>query len=359
MHFIIDSDSGDEISGWLAPDNFSAVPHFIVSIPGRDEIVIAANVMREGIRDLGLHASGECGFRIGRDLVPDLPQLTDVELLEAETRLPIYRRFQPDIDIERKLFLFDCSLTPQRRMLAEIKSRFTLSYFNSERNGLETTIAIIANPSNKSTFISGRSFLIRYNDLLKDKGYLRAALLREPHEELAERLYFLNFLVKEGDADSSFSAYTTGVKDLLEFARDLPFNDPKALTSAFRGTNEQQRRDLASPMTRVFGCDVDEMPKHANVSRALDLLADFDVVGTRDHFPLFADLMTAAVGANIFGDEAPVVFQSVKNLAASLAKIGIVNDLLADDLALYSYVEDAIKEGAANPEGLMERGTGS
>lgn len=354
MHFIIDNDTGDAIAGWLAPDNPSAVPHFIVSIPGRDDFELRANVMREGIRDLGLHATGECGFYLSRDHIPDLPQIMDLEILEAETRLPIYRRFQADVDVPRKIFLFDCSIIPQRRIVNEIKNRFTLSYFNSERNGLETTIALIANPTNQSIFISGRSVLMRYNDLLKEKGYLRAALLREPHEELAERLYFFNFLVREGDT-AGFATYTTGVRSLLEFARDLPFNDPKALTGAFRASSEQQRRELMSPMTKVFGCDVDETPKHASVSKALDSLADFDVVGTRERFPLFKDLLAGAVGANIVGEEEPVVFQSVKTLAANLAKIGIVNDLLADDLALYSYVEDAINEGLTNPEGLMQR----
>ncbi len=359
MHFIIDADTGDQIVGWLAPDNPSQTPKFIISIPGRDEIEISANRLRADIRDFGLHSTGQCGFCIGPDIVPDLAHLPDLEIIEGDNHLPIYRRLQPD-HVERKIFLFDCTLIPQRRILQEIKNRFSLSYFNSERNGLETTIALIANPFCKSIFISGRSLLLRYNDLLKEKGYLRMALLREPHEELAERLYFLNFLVKEGSADSSYAGYTTGVKSLLEFAANLPFNDQKALTSAFRGTTELQRRELMSPMTKVFGCDVDEMPKNANVSRALDALADFDVVGTRERFPLFKDLVTAAAGgANIFGDEEPVFFQSVKTLAESLAKIGIVNDLLADDLALFKYVDEAIGESLSDPDMLMQGGNGA
>jgi hypothetical protein len=354
MHFIVDSDTGDAITGWLAPDNPSVAPTFIIVIPGRDEIDVKANTVRLDIRDMGLHATGECGFRIDTNVIPDLPQIMDVEILEGDKRLPIYRRFQPDFEIERKLFLFDCSIIPQRRMLSEIRSHFTLSYFNAESNGLETTIALIANPTNKSIFITGRSVVMRYDYLLKDKGYMRAALLRNPHEELAERLYFLNFLVKEGTPES-YSAYTTGVKSLLDFARDLPFNDQKALTTAFRTTTEQQRRELMSPMTKVFGCDLDETPKPANVSRALDCLADFEIVGTREHYDLFKDLLAGAMGTNILGDEEPIIFQSVKNLAAMLSRIGLVNDLLADDLALYAFVDEAIKDGLSNPELVLQQ----
>lgn len=355
MHFIIDADTGASISGWLAPDNPSLVPSFIVIIPdGRTEIEVKATVMRPTIRDMGLHATGMCGFTINAAIVPDIAQLEDIEILEAESRLPIYRRFQPDKDIPRKLFLFDCSIIPQRRILNHIKNRFSLSYFNSECNGLETTIAMIANPTNKSIFISGRSVLMRYDQLLKEKEYLRAALLRDPHEELAERLFFLNFLAKEEDA-ASLSTFTTGVKCLLDFARNLPFSDPKALTSAFRTTTEVQRRELRSPMTKVFGCDIDELPKRPNVSKALDNLADFDVVGTRERYPLFKELLAGALGADALGEEAPGVFQSVKTFAEMLSRIGIVNDLLAEDLALYSYVEEAINEGLTNPEGVIQR----
>lgn len=350
MNFIVDVDSGSEISGWLAPDNPSATPSFIVVVPGRDELELRANVDRPDLRDLGMHGTGDCGFRFNQEHVPDLPSLPDIEILEAETRLPIYRRFQPDQDIPRKVFIFDCSIIPQRRLLSEIKSRFSLAYFNSERHGLETTVAMIANPANKSTFITGRTNLMRYDHLLREKDFLRVALLREPHEELAERLYFFNFLFKEGDA-SSFSTYMTGVRGLLEFARDLPFNDLKALTSVFRASTEPQRKELMSPMTKLYGCDVDETPKHGNVSRALNALAEFEVVGTRERFGAFRGLLAGRLGTNIFGDEEPVVFQSVKTLAANLAKIGVVNDLLADDLALYSYVDDALAEVLDNPEG--------
>lgn len=358
MHFIIDSDNGGSIKGWLAPDNPSVSPTLVVVVPDREEVEVKASIMRAGIRDLGLHATGLCGFDINAEAVPDLAQLKDVAILEAETRLPIYRRFQPDRDIPKKLFLFDCSIIPQRRILKRIEENFSLSYFNSERNGLETTIAIITNPSVKSIFISGRSVLMRYEHQLKEKGYVRAALLREPHEELAERLFFLNFLARE-DASSALSMYTTGVRSLLDFARNLPFNDQRALTMAFRGISEQQRRELTSPMTRVFGCDVDEMPKQAHVSKALESLAGLEVVGTRERYGLFRDLLAGAMGADVLGDEEPAVFDSVRTFAATLSRIGIVTDLLAEDLALHSYVEDAIGEGLTNFEGVLQRDTGA
>lgn len=358
MHFIIDSDSGNSIKGWLAPDNPSLTPTIIIIIPGRNEIAVQANVTRAGIRDLGLHSTGLVGFDVNTKIVPDLDQIDDIEIVEAETRLPIYRRLQKGRHIERKMFLFDCSIMPQRRILSAIEKHFTLTYSNSERNGLETTINIISNPFNSSIFISGRSLLSRYDQYLKNKGYVRVALLREPFEELAERLLFLNFLAKEG-ASSYLETYSTGVTTLIDFARELPLNDPRGLTTAFRATSDQQRRELMSPMTKVFGCDLDEVPKRVHVSKALDNLATIDVVGTRERYGLFKELLSGVLGVDVLGEEGPTSFRTVKGLATTLSRIGLVADLLEEDLALYAYVDEAITEGISHHGGEIRRDVAS
>jgi hypothetical protein len=348
MRFSIDIDSGDAISGWLAPDNPSATPQIVVAVPGRDDTEIAGMVMRRDVADAGYHLTGACGFLVTADMVPDLPKLMDVEIREAETRLPIYRRYAQGRDLQKKLFLFGCSVLPQRRLLDRIGSPFSLRYSNTERNGVETTVACIVNPGAQSVFMSGRSHVLRYDDVLKDKNFLRAALLRDPFQELAERLYFLNYLARE-DGDAPL-LYAHGLRSLIDLARDFPFSDPKGVAAAFRATSENQRRELMSPMTRVFGCEVDEPPRHANVTQALNRLAGFDVVGVQENFPMFRDLLAGALGANVAGEEEPVGYPAIRKLADTLAGVGVVNDLLAEDIALYGYVTDAIDEGLALSE---------
>jgi hypothetical protein len=345
MRFSIDIDSGDAIAGWLAPDNPSVSPRITVVVPGRADVEIDGTVIRRDVVDAGYHVTGVCGFLVTADMVPDLPQLMDIEMREAETRLPIYRRFAPDRDLRKKLFFFDCSVLPQRRLLNRIGSRFSLTYHNTERNGAETTLATIVNPGAQSAFFWGRSHVLRYDEALTDHGFLRAAMLRDPFEELAERLYFLNYLAQEGgDAPAD---YAHGLRGLLDFASDLPFKDPKGVALAFRAASETQRRELMSPMTRVFGCEVDEPPRHANVTRALQKLAGFDVVGLREKFPMFRDLLAGVLGEDVVEDEVPVGYPAIRTLANTLSGIGMVNDLLAEDLALYAYVTDAIDEGLA------------
>ena len=344
MFFNIDADEGGSIRGWLALDNPSAIPALIIVIPGREEIRLEANILRSDIRELGIHTTGQVGFDVTEDLVPGLDQIDEITIVEAETRLPMFRRFQIDKHLEKKLFLFDCSVMPQRLLLSALLKHFTLSYVNAERFSLDTMLVVINNNFSKSLLMVGRSNFNRYSSFLNNAGYVRAALLRNPFEELAERLMFLNILAKPETSNLS-GMYTTGIESLAAFARNLPFDDQKAMTSAFRAITLEQRQALMSPMTRLFGCNFDEFPQRRHVPIALENLATMDVVGTRGRFGAFKDLLTGVLGANVLGDNNPMNFASIQSLATSLSRIGVVADLLDHDLALYSYVDDAVAAG--------------
>jgi len=356
MFFNIDADEGSSIRGWLALDNPSAIPALIIVIPGREEIRFEANIIRSDIRELGIHSTGQVGFEVNEDLAPGLDQIDEIMIVEAETRLPIFRRFQIEKHLERKVFLFDCSVMPQRQLLSALLKNFTLNYVNAERFSLETMLVVINNHFSKSLLMFGRSNFNRYSSFLNNAGYVRAALLRDPFEELAERLMFLNILSRS-KAPSLSAMYTTGVEPLMAFARDLSFNDQKAMTAAFRGMTDEQRQTIMSPMTRMLGCNFDELPQRRHVPIALENLATMDVVGTRAHFSAFKDLFAGILGVNVFGDAGLVDFAAIRPLAASLSRIGIVADLLDHDLALYSYTGKAIETGLEGSDGETGRDT--
>ncbi|PWB82708.1 MAG: hypothetical protein C3F11_10525 [Methylocystaceae bacterium] len=341
MFFNIDADDGNSIRGWLAPDNPSAAPKLIVITPGGGEFEVQAGLPRPDIRDLGIHNTGMVGFDVNATVVPNLGEIDDVEILEAESRLPIYRRFRIDRHVERKLFLFDCSVVPQRRIIAAANKHFTLNYTNSEKYSFETMLVIINNSFNKSIFISGRSNSNRYASYLADAGYVTAAMLRDPFEELAERLLLLRLLSKS-DAAYLLPTFITGITPLVDFARDLPFDDQRALIAAFRRATDAQREAMTSPMTRTFGCNVDEFPERRHVSIALENLARMDLVGTRSRFRVFSRLLADLIGADLMGQDEPVTFDTVRTFAATLSRVGPVTDVLEHDLALYSYAEEAM-----------------
>ncbi len=341
MFFNIDYDNGGVICGWLAPDNPSAVPKILVRRPGEEDIEISATIQRPDVRDLGVHVTGLVGFAVDGSIVKGLPDLENIELLDADTGILIYRRFKAGKHIERKFFLFDSSIRPIEKLGGRSKNLFTLTYPSTERYGFETMLVLINNGFNKSIFMSGRSSYPRYSHFLSNAQFMTAALLSDPFEELAQRLVILS-LIQKSDSTRMLPLLFTGLTALTNFVRDLPFEDSKGMLAKFRNVTDQEREALMSPMTRMFGCIPGETPERRHVTAALENLASMDLVGVRRRFRDFSALLTGILGHDLAGDYEPVAHPSISALAERLSRISLVADLLEDDLALYSFAEESV-----------------
>jgi hypothetical protein len=356
VFFHIDDDKGEAISGWLAPDNPSAVPKILVRRPGEEDLEILATIERPDVRDLGVHVTGLVGFVIDDTIVKGLPGIEDIELLEAETGILIYRRFKKGKHIERKFFLFDSSVRPIEKLGGRSRNLFTLTYPSTERYGFETMLVLINNNFNKSIFMSGRSSYPRYSHFLSNAQFATAALLNDPFEELAQRLVILS-LIQKSDSTHMLPLLFTGLTALTKFARDLPVDDSKAMLAKFRNLTDEEREALMSPMTRMFGCIPGETPERRHVTAALENLASMDLVGVRSRFRDFSALLAGILGHDLTGDYEPVVHPSIGALADRLSRISIVADLLEDDLALYSFAEESIVSALSDDANAVARDT--
>src|SRR5947209_555950 len=256
MLFNIDADEGSRIVGWVMPDNPAATPSVIVVLPEGREVKVEATINRSevvGILQVEFgfyHSTGTIGFVVDETHVPQLQESQEIELLDGETRTLIYRRFQISRHIEKRLCYFDLAVMPQRRIIQAISSHFALTYTYAERYPLETMMMLVKNASAKSILMMGRPNFIRQRGLLRDAGYVISALLRDPYEELAERLVFVNLLASS-KASHLLPQLLSDMPALLEFARDLPITDPKAMLLKFRTATPEQRAAIASPMTRA------------------------------------------------------------------------------------------------------------
>jgi len=355
MFFHIDADEGRSIRGWIVLDNPAAAPKLTLVIPDRPEMAIEANLHRSDIQEMGIHQTGHVGFDINETHVADLASLAEVSVLEAESRLLLFRRSRPQ-HVNKKLFIFDASVMPQNTIMRAMSHYFTNYYFHSERFSLETMLVIINNHFCQSSVLYGRSNFNRYSSYLNNAGFTRAALLQEPFTELAERLLTLKLIASRrlATADS-----ISGLDRGLSFAQELKLNDEKAMLQAFRRLDADQRDLFSNPMTRLFGCDVDDPPQRRHVSIALENLASMDVVGLRSEFPLFREMLAAMVGADVVGAEGPVALQIVVELAHKLSRIGVVEDMLDGDRQLYEFVKNAMRSADDNYHMGAQRDTQS
>ena len=343
MHFHIDIDAGDQISGWMAPDNPSHIPVIRVIVPGRETVESEASVMRPDIREAGLHMTGQVGFIVNDDLVPSLADQKEIEILDAATNIQIYRRNDPEHHIQNKMVYINASLMPQNKIYRLLNSRFAMNYNFVERHAFDTMACFINSVYIKSVVLTGRPYLSRYIGHFKNKGFFTSVLIGHPLDELAERLMFIQ-MIGNSQAAHLLPTFTIGFEPLVDFAMSLNFDDRKSMNSAFRTAKPEIRKALSNPLVRVLGCQPGEEPEGRHLGPALDNLSSVDAVGLREQFGEFKNLLNGLMGADVLGDSTVEVSPAVSSLADTLADIGTVNNLLEFDLVLHSYVEDAIHE---------------
>jgi hypothetical protein len=345
MQFHIDADQGGSVAGWIVLDNPDTIPRISVSSPNhRREIEIEANVLREDLKDLGLHSTGMAGFVLDAASVPGIRELEDLEVRDALSRLLIYRRFRANAHVERKVFLYNLSAMPQTHVEEHLSQHFAQSYSAAERHSFDTLFSIFNNHFAKSIFVSGRPRYVRYEQLLRDKEYEIVALLRDPYEELAERLLFVRF-VSSGDSPAFASHYITGIEPLGDLVRGVDFEDKNSLKETFKALTDPQREALANPFVRALACTVDEIPDRKHVAIALEKLSAMTLVGLTSHFEEFRAMLSEIVGVEISTQCHLRRVSWVPKVAALLRQIEAVKYLLALDSELYKRAQAAIKKG--------------
>jgi hypothetical protein len=346
--------SDDTISGWVSPDNPSTVP--VVEIQQADGSVFEfeTNIFREDVRDAGIHHSGEVGFVINSQTIPGI-DVDKIEIRDKHTSILLYRPPNKSMHLPMRVARFEMQAMPQAQMEAVWDSRFQLYYNVMERYPLDTAFGILNSDSSKSISLTGRFSLFRYEHLLRAADYKIIALLRDPIEELAERLLFVRYATATNNADK-FRHYLTGLDGLALVARRLDLSEPATINEAFAYLPDKQRNELANPLTRALGCNVNEDPTSAHIEFALTRLSALDLVGTRSNFDKYKGALAKLLGTDILGERQPVTISEATKLAAHLKKSPIVQSLTALDVKLYNYVETAIKRAVEPQEsGLDER----
>ncbi|OYU46883.1 MAG: hypothetical protein CFE31_19355 [Rhizobiales bacterium PAR1] len=342
MNFCIDGDFGTRINGWLTPDNPSIRPRFIVEAEGFDPIEFDANVLRSDLFDLGWHSTGQVGFEIDDNLIPDIDNVSDIRVTDAHTGITIYRRFPPGAFRQLKLVLYDCSAMPQWRMLRQIAGSFGLVYNSIDRLPLETTLALLWSNGSRSSFVNGSPNFLRYADAIRTREFMSVALLRPPVEELAERLLFLRMIASSPSLQNIRSLFSH-FEPLITFASALDITNRKSLISSFRSIDSRARVLMRSPMTHTFGAEVTDSVEPKQVSFALDNLSTFNLVGTRSRFGEFCAIFDGLIGDRLLHGASLSQLPGVEDLTSKLTDIGPVIDLLEEDLNLYAYVEEAVQ----------------
>jgi hypothetical protein len=340
MLFSLQEDNGSAISVYVVPDSGGTVPSIRVRSRGVELLSLSANVTIPALVAAGRHATGLCGFAIDEGLIPDLAGHADLEIVEAESDILVYRRAVPDLIPDMNLFRLETHLLPLWRVDDALKSRFQYWYKGIDRFGRETSTQVFCLNNGTSSYVSGRLLYKNYEFYLS-KGIKTVAMLRDPYDELAERLILLKNIGTRAEE-------VLGARDAITFAPVIEgLAESEALDEAFfkrffKRASDEVLIPLANPIVRQLTASTpDEMPNHASVAAALDVLSTFDLIGLRAESEDFHSGLAALLA--IPEPTLPPVpeYVRVTDLGAQLRGNTSVESFLEKDLEMFHFLAKA------------------
>jgi hypothetical protein len=334
MLFNIDEDVGARIIGWLMPDNPATTPRVIVHLNPERHVVVEAFVYRPLLKEQGLHNTGICGFVVDESNCPGLAAATNLEVIDADNNVVIYRRRHGAELIERKVLRLETQLFRSFSLDEKLLDRFQMSYKSLELLPEETTRAIFAIPFTNSIFASGRIFWRVWEPLLRDRGFNVGILLRDPFEEMSERLLIAKW-ASSPEASASARALMPVLQTCAGAVRHLDLSDASALESLLSRPPDEMRALLYNPLVyQLAAPNAFDPPTAPAIAAALDSLAEMDVVGLRSDPVSFLELLAAVLNL-------PDRFPSI-SLGASRTVAGFA-DVLRDIRAARALIEQDIE----------------
>jgi hypothetical protein len=343
VYFNTTADVGHGITGYFVPDSFAG-KSVIRVVHGRGEpLLFEANWVIPSLVDVGRHETGLCGFRLDEDVIPGLAKIRDLEIYEPQTGLRLYRRRQPDAVVKAKVFRLETHLVPLATLDTALDPLFQYCYQGIERLGHETAAQIFLLDGADSSYASGRLLLKSYEFYLDNRGFQTVCILRDPFDELAERLIVLK-RASQGDVSMLDDRDRTLFEPGIAFVSSLDLLDERQLRRAFRGISRTDAVTFADPLVRSLTARApDEFARDASVVSAIQTVSTFAVVGLRAYPESFTEPLAALLGVDPASLPAIPESSEVIELGRMLRGIRGVSGLLEYDIEVHDQVKAALE----------------
>lgn len=345
MRFAVDEDYGTYINGWVTTDNPSKTSQVIVKLDGTPVSVVEAKLHRADVLGNRLHNTGNCGFVLTEENTPGLGLGVQLELVDRDEGLLIYRRPPPFSLRHKKLFRLETQLVTNARLNQLLDGRFQMVYPGLELLGEETLNWIVRLPPlaplYDSFYASGRLPIRRFEPLLRDQGYFFAVVMRDPVEELAERLLLAQLVSSRPELGASFRV-PSSLGPLVLRTKGRRLTDRQELEAMLGSLEPGERQAVANPAARLLGASsLDEADDPNLLHHALSMLSSFHAVGLRSDLDGFLDLLSAVLETEPLPRLEQQTYSSVSEVAAALRDVPILEELIGIDLELYRTVQEA------------------
>ncbi|GJD99992.1 hypothetical protein [Methylobacterium isbiliense] len=334
---------------WVTPNDMRQTPRVRIILDRGAAIEIEASVEFANIKEWGWHATGLCGFDVTEAICPGLGAASHVEIYDCETNFLLYRRIPaPQKDV--RLLGLDYTIGQENPLRDALFGQFQISYFGVQSIPHELLRCVIDLHYTESLFVYGGVLYQRYEEVLRQRNYLRTILIADPYIELARRILWLR-RAAEAAQDEAQRWRTEHIREPCQFAADLDLGNVSALRKAFARIDVPTFQWLANPLTRHLGSSLpDEVLRPEHWQAAIQNLSRFDVVGHRGFWDAYAATMLDVLGLDIAPPPERPVPEEVTALANALAGLSAVSDLVEMDFDLSDKVYSAVeKQWAVGP----------
>ena len=346
MRFFIDFDTGDEIRGWVVPDNPLAVSRVVVAVDGERRAELPANIVNETFKQNGWHSTGQCAFQLSGVEIPGLADAPRLELYDADTNLLVHRRVPPTGLVNQQLMLLNTSIKPETTIQGALFPHFQQSYFNLHRLSDEMMVSVFGIRKPVPVFLSGNVIVPRYEQYFIPEMMLSAILLHDPHVEMATRMLWLKARGPAADASNRWRMGRYG--EAAVFAADYDFTDMRSLKRFFRMLPEPAYHLLYNPLARQLGTRLPDDRLHpGNSIVAIEILARLGIVGHRDYFEAFVSTLFDRLGLDAALPTPEPIPAEALALAERLRSVRAVEEMLVFDVAMAEAVVSSVAKSWA------------
>lgn len=354
MLFSIDEDVGGRLEGWVMPDNPAITPSVIVHLNPERHVVIEAFVFRPLLKENSLHNTGICGFILDENNCPGLSSASELEIYDADNNVLLYRRAPAGGSIDKKFFRLEPQLFRSVALDSLFIPRFHMAYAALELFAEETIRSILSISFTPSLYAAGRVLWRVWEPLLRDRGYRAGILLRDPYQELAERLMILK-LASSPRGQLVKDALGQSIEPAAASVRDANLADRSALEALLADPPAEVKSVLYNPLTYLLSAQsAFDPPPVPATAVALDSLADMDVVGLREDTRSFLETILAVLDLPETLEEVRLpTGPSVLRLADVLRDMPASRTLIEMDLEVYGTAAKAISGTTGQPASAL------
>jgi hypothetical protein len=339
MLFMAWSDTGSVINAYCVPDSFSGYSQLDILVDGTLYTTMQPNAFNEYME--GRHETGNVGFVIDQAVVSNLETITDLEIRDHDTGILVYRRQPERAVINESVFRLETHLFPISHLDNALRDKFRFWYKAIDQFSAETARQILSFHCFGSLYSSGRLLFSNFEHYIRDHQK-SVALLHEPYEELAERLFTFNRLGGDsnkllGDRDAMIFA------PILELSSQLLAFDEKELRRVLGKADPRVLHILSNPLTRQLTVATpDAFPDRNGVARALSGLSEFAIVCTRRKSDYFREALAELL--SLASTTIPKISENprVAGIAEVLRSIRWIEPLIESDLEVHHHVNAAI-----------------